>query len=255
MFFIDTHSHLNLPEFSGEIKEVISRAKEAGLSHIIVPGIDLATSKLAYGLANEFDIIYPAAGFHPNHIQNADIASMEKIAELISKPEIVAIGEIGLDYYRNTTDPAEQRKIFQYLLSLASSEAKPVIIHSRASDDDVLEILNMYKSEKIRGVWHCFESSWETASRILDLGFYLGFTGNITYSKNEELIEVVQKTPLEKIVIETDSPYLAPLPYRGQQNEPGYVVEVARKISEIKNAALEVIAQTTTENAVQLFNL
>ena len=253
--FTDTHAHLNLKEFQEDIKEVYQRAKTAGLDHIIVPGIDLESSEKAYKIAQEFDIISSAAGYHPNYIQNANIENLQSLVNLISKPEVVAIGEIGLDYYRQTVEPSEQTRVFEYLLSIATQEAKPVIIHSRAAEEDVINLLQIYKPDGLRGVWHCFEGDWALAERILDLGFFIGFTGNITYSKNKELSEVITKTPLDKILIETDAPYLPPQPFRGQRNEPAYVVEVARKIGELKNIAIEVVGQTTTENAIKLFNL
>ncbi|MFA4930342.1 MAG: TatD family hydrolase [Patescibacteria group bacterium] len=253
--YTDTHCHLNTIEFENDIKEIISRAKRAEVNQIIVPGIDLKSSKAAYTLAQNFDIISSAAGYHPNYIQTASIENLGELVELISKPEIVAVGEIGLDYYRQTTNVEEQRKIFQYLLSIASQEAKPAIIHSRAAEEDVLSILQVYKPDGLRGVWHCFEGDRALATRILDLGFYIGFTGNITYSDHQDINEVIKNIPLDRILIETDAPYLTPTPYRGKKNEPAYVVEVARKIGDIKNIAIEVVAQTTTENAIKLFNL
>ncbi len=252
--FIDSHCHLNLAQYP-DIKDVIHRAQDAGLTHIINPGIDLVSSLAAFELTKKYNMVVAAAGFHPNNIESADIESLQTLAELIAKPEIVAVGEIGLDYYRNSNTIEMQRKIFQQLLSIASQEAKPVIIHARAAADDVLEILNLYRSEGIRGAWHCYEGGWDLAQRILDFGLYIGFTGNITYTSDEKILETIRQVPLDKILIETDTPYLTPVPYRGQINEPAFVVEVARKIAELKNITIEEVGKITSENAIKLFNL
>ncbi|MFZ5391841.1 MAG: TatD family hydrolase [Patescibacteria group bacterium] len=252
--FIDSHCHINLAQYP-DIKDVIKRSKEANVTHVINPGIDLASSVSAFEMAKSNDLVFAAAGVHPNHVDSANIENMQALAELIANPEIVAVGEIGLDYHRNSNTIENQRKIFQQFISIAAQEAKPIIVHARGAADDVMEILSLYKSEGIRGVWHCFEGDWSLAQRILDLGFHLGFTGSITYTSDENILETIRQTPIDRILLETDTPYLTPVPYRGQINEPSFVVEVARKISELKDMTIEEVGKNTSENAIKLFNL
>jgi TatD DNase family protein len=256
--YIDTHCHLNLSEFENEIKDIKATARKAGISNIIVPGVDLDSSLVGYYLAKDDSMIHAAVGFHPNYIQNATLQNIQEITQLIPKNEVVAIGEIGLDYYRHQDSAGQQVQIFEQMLSLSCQEAKPVIIHSRSAATDTLELLNLYKKDGLRGVWHCFEGDWELAEKVLDLGMYLGFCGNITYNdKNAkpDIYEVIKKAPLDKILIETDSPYLTPEPYRGQRNEPAFVVEIAREIGNLRNLTMEEIGLQTSANAVKLFNL
>jgi TatD DNase family protein len=254
--YIDTHCHLNLAEFEGQTKEVIDRAKSAQVNSIVVPGIDLETSLIAFQMAKNDPTIHAAAGIHPNNIQNASLQNIDELTKLIPRNEIVAVGEIGLDYYRHQEMGSQQLQIFEQLLSIACQEAKPVIIHSRSAVDDTLSMLNLFKPEGLRGVWHCFEGDLELATKLLDLGFLLGFTGNITYNPDDEsIIEVIKNIPNDRILIETDAPYLAPIPHRGQQNEPAFVVEVARRIADIKGLTIEEVASITSANAIKLFNL
>lgn len=254
--FIDTHCHLNLTEFSGQTKDVIDRAKLAQIQSIIVPGIDLETSLVAFQMSKNDSTIHATAGIHPNHVQNASLQNMNELTKLIPRNEIVAVGEIGLDYYRHQEMSSQQLQIFEQLLSIACQEAKPVIIHSRSATNDTLSMLNLFKPEGLRGVWHCFEGDWELASKLLDLGLLIGFTGNITYNLDDESIaEVIKNIPSDRILIETDSPFLAPVPHRGHQNEPAFVVEVARRIADIKGLTIEEVAEFTTSNAIKLFNL
>lgn len=254
--FIDTHCHLNLPEFELQLKDVIDRARKGGIQGIIVPGIDLETSLISFQMAKNDSLIHAAAGIHPNHIQNASLQNIDELTKLIPRNEIVAVGEIGLDYYRHQEMADQQMQIFEQLLSIACQEAKPVIVHSRSATNDTLSLLNLFKPEGLRGVWHCFEGDRELAAKILDLGFLIGFTGNITYNVDDEtIIEVIKHIPSDRILIETDAPYLAPVPFRGQQNEPAFVSEVARRIADIKKVPIEQIAAETTENAIKLFNL
>lgn len=253
--YIDTHCHLNLPEFKDDLKETIHRAEQAQVTHILVPGINLESSQLAHKMGRESSVIQPAVGLHPNNIQEASVDTLQEIAELASHPEVVAIGEIGLDYFRNASLANEQRKTLQYFFSIAIQEAKPVLLHARAASEEMLEILRVYKPDGLRGVWHCFEGDWTLAKQILDLGFYLGFTGNITYGDKEDVKEVLMNVPLDQILIETDAPYLAPNPFRGQRNEPAFVVEVARRIAEYRGITVEEIGEETSANAIKLFNL
>lgn len=253
--YIDSHCHLNYPDFLIDQSEVIKAADEAGVKHIIVPGTNLETSQSACALAKDKPNIHAAVGYHPNDLKTASLENLQQIAQLAARPEVVAIGEVGLDYYRNSGSLDDQRKVLQYFLSIAAQEKKPVIIHARAAADDVLDMLYIFKNENLTGVWHCFEGDWNLANRVLDLGFYLGFTGNITFSPEQEIHEVIKNIPLERILIETDAPFLAPTPHRGQRNQPAFVVEVARKIADLTGNSIEEVGKTTANNAIKLFNL
>jgi len=256
--YIDSHCHLNLPELENERQDILARAKQADISHVIIPGVDLDSSLIAFHLAKDDPMLYAAVGFHPNYVQNATLQNVQELAALMPKHEIVAIGEIGLDYYRHQDFASQQVQIFEQMLSLSCQEAKPVIIHSRSAAVDTLELLNLFKNEGVRGVWHCFDGDWELAAKVLDLGLYLGFCGNITYkdkATKPEIFEVIQKAPLDRILIETDAPYLTPEPYRGQRNEPAFVVEIARRIAALKEISIEDVGQQTSANATKLFNL
>lgn len=260
MKFIDTHAHLNFKAFADDFDEVIKRSFAEGIEKIIVVGSQFTTSKRAIKLAEEYENIYAAIGIHPIH---ASFSDFEKLKKIVNHPKVVAIGETGLDYYSSELraqssklDKDKQKELFKMQLELASELDLPVIIHSREADDDVLKQLKIASKElPKRGVVHCFLGSLEFAKRVLDLGFLIGFTSIITYPKTSELRKVVEKVPLEKILIETDSPYLAPQAYRGQRCEPWHVKEVAKKIAEIKGISLKEVAKTTTQNAQKLFKI
>lgn len=251
--FIDTHCHLNLLE--GDTHEVIKQAVAEGVEKIIVPGIDVPSSQNALAMAREYPEVSAAVGFHPNYLHTADLENIEQINELAIHTEVVAIGEIGLDFYRQKDNTTEQTRVFEHFCSIATQEAKPVIIHSRAAAAATLDILRLFKADGIRGVWHCFDGDWDLAQKVLDIGFYLGFTGSITYTNDSSRLEVVKNIPDDKIIIETDSPYLAPIPHRGKTNQPSYLVEVARKVAEIREINIEKVAEITSANATKLFNL
>jgi len=250
---IDTHCHLNLLE--GDTKEIIKQAVAEGVEKIIVPGIDVPSSQNALAMAKEYPEVYAAVGFHPNYLHTADLENIEQINELAVHAEVVAIGEIGLDFYRQKDNTNEQTRVFEHFCSIATQEAKPVIVHSRAADEATLDILRLFKADGIRGVWHCYDGDWALAQKIIDIGFYLGFTGGITFTNDDSRLEVIKKIPADKIIIETDSPYMAPIPHRGKTNQPAYLIEVARKVAELREITIEKVAEMTTANATKLFNL
>lgn len=250
---IDTHCHLNLLE--GDTKDIIRDAVAAGVEKIIVPSIDVLSSKNALAMAKEYPEVYAAVGFHPNYLHTADLENIELINQLAVYPEVVAIGEIGLDFYREKDNTVEQTRIFEHFCSIATQEAKPVIVHSRAADDATLDILRLFQGDGLRGVWHCYQGDMGLAEKILNLGFYIGFTGSITFSDDPEITEVIAQIPSDRILIETDAPYLAPIPHRGKTNQPAFLVEVARRAAAIRGLEIEKLAEITTANAVKLFNL
>lgn len=276
--YIDTHAHLNFEAFKSDYREAINRAQENDIHGIINVGSNLATSKKAIEIANEFPGLYAGIGLHPIHVKDEefDEAAFLKMAK---NKKVVALGETGLDYYYDKSMADLQKEVFQKLLKMASVISKPVILHSRDAGEDVLSILMQERSDT-RGVMHCFQGGWPYAKMILDMGLYISFTGLVTFSKNYETFEVIENTPLERLLIETDCPYMTPRPltpelypkgfldeqerrsdggraepYRGKRNEPAYVAEVAKKIAELKKISLEKVAEKTSQNAIDLFGL
>lgn len=251
--YIDTHAHLNFKDFTNESEEVIERASNVGVKAIINVGANLESSIKAYKLAQKYPNLYATVGMHPNDAQNEKFKQAEflKLAKL---KKVVAIGEMGLDYFGANINKAEQTELLIKQINIANQVTKPIVLHCREAYDDLISTL-MSISPLPKGVIHCYVGDWSYAQIFLDMGFLISFTGIITFSKSENLRQVVEKTPLEKVLIETDSPWLAPEPYRGQRNEPAYVVEVARKISEIKKIPLSEVETITTKNAQDLFNI
>jgi TatD DNase family protein len=250
MKLIDTHCHPQMKQYDNDREEMIKRTLGGGVGMICV-GVDLESSQKAIEFAEKNEGIWASVGLHPN--DNLDEESdAEKYKELAQNKKVIAIGEIGLDYYR-TPEKAKQeiQKIrFVEQIKLAKELNKPIIMHCRQAYDDAIEIL---KNNPVEGVAHSFTDTWDNAEKIFDLGFYIGFNGIITFT--EQYDEIVRKSPTERILIETDAPYLAPVPYRGKRNEPAYVIEVAKKIAQLKNISFEEVAEQTTKNALKLFKL
>ena len=259
--FIDTHAHLNFPEFKTEVPAVLGRAKEARVERIINVGVDPESSKLSVYLARKYPEVYATVGFHPHCAKELDIESKGQLISIAAHEKVVAIGEIGLDYYflkrssKYASYPTREEQIFcfEQMLDLALETNLPAVIHSREASADILAILKSYHGQ-LRAVIHCYEGNYEFASKILDMGFAISVTGNITYKK-PETIEALKKVPIGSIMIETDSPYLTPEPYRGQRNEPAFVVEVAKKLAEIKGISIAEVEMETTKKAMKFFGL
>ena len=267
---IDTHTHLDFKEFDEDKEEVIKRAYEAGIEKIINVGCSPEHSQGAVDLAQNYDQIYAAVGVHPHDANKINDEILDDLKKLAQNKKVVAIGEIGLDYYRIDADltqiatrihadPKEVQKLaFVKQLNLAKELKLPVIIHCRYAYEDMLEMINSFSEGKsVWGVTHCFSGSRKFAKQFLNLGLYLSFTGAITYTKNPdaEIFQVIKEVPLDKIMIETDCPYLAPTPHRGERNEPAYVKFVAEKIAEIRKITFEEVERVTTENAERLFRI
>ena len=248
--FIDSHCHIYYDAFNSDIEDVIIKAQDAGVEKLICIGVDLESSESFINLANKFENVYATIGFHPHESKLAEPDFLNILSSMSEDPKVVAIGEIGLDFHYNHSDSDIQRKVFIQQLELAKSINLPVVVHSRNADNETFEDISSIQNS--RGVIHCFASDLEQAERIIQLGYYISFTGLITFVK--ELVEVVKKIPLNKILIETDSPYLSPIPFRGKRNEPKNVIEIAKKIAEIKEVDLEIIERETTHNTLQLFN-
>ena len=246
----DTHCHLFYKDLKNDIIEVLNRAKKLGVSRFICVGTNIQESKESLELANIHEKIYASAGVHPHDAKDTKNNYLDQICDLLKSNKMIAVGEMGLDYYRNISAPDTQKRIFYEQMELAQSMAKPVILHNRDADTDMLKILSDF--ENVIGVAHCFSSNLETAKALIDKGYYISFSGNLTF-KNSHLPEVAKELPLDRILVETDCPYLSPVPYRGEPNEPGRTRFVAEKLAEIHNVSFEFIAEKTSENATELF--
>ncbi len=258
---VDTHCHFNFEAFAPDRDALWEDARAHGVTRLINPAVDLESGAQALALSARHDGVYMAAGVHPNYTADYIPALLNAIAEQATQPKCVAIGEIGLDYHWDFSPKAQQWRAFEDQLSLAARLGLPVIIHNREATEDVLSILSAWRatvpeSQRERlGVLHSFSASPESAERALALGFYLGFSGPITYKKADDLRRVAARTPLDRLLIETDAPYLTPHPHRGERNTPAYVRYVAERLAALHDLPFEVMAQRTTQNAERLFRL
>lgn len=256
---VDTHCHLMLPDFEEDREQVLARARQAGVRRIVVPAIDLETSRQAVALAESTPGIYAAVGVHPHQASAWDDGAREALADLAASPRVVAIGEAGLDYYRRLSPPEDQRRALREQLCLARDLGLPIILHNREATDDLMEILETWAQDLPAalqgraGVLHAFSADSRVASRAADRGFYLGVAGPVTYPKAEMLRETVAAMPGDKLLLETDSPYLTPHPYRGRRNEPAHLHLVAEKVAEVRKAPLDGLVEATWRNAAHLF--
>lgn len=249
---VDTHAHLDFNDFDSDRDEIVVRAENAGVSFIINPGCDLATSKKAVELSETYDSIYAAVGIHPNSTFDASPGDNLEIARLTENSRVVAIGETGLDFYRDRSPRELQVRAFQGQLDLARELDLPVIIHFRNVEYEGMELVGIAKFQELRGVFHCYGGSAGFASKIISMGFYIGFNGPLTY-RDSDRVDVAREIPLDKCLLETDAPFLTPQKYRGKRNEPAYVIEVAEKMAHIKNCDIEEVIAVTGENARELF--
>lgn len=248
----DTHCHLNHPDFASDAGLVWSRAKDAGVHAAVVVGYDLASSESALQVAERLAGCWASVGIHPHDAVQCDENALLQLHRLASHPRVTAIGEIGLDYYRNLSPKDAQQQALEQQINLALQLRLPVIIHCRDAYDDLLPILARYP---LRGVLHCFSGELHHAQRAVEMGWYLGIGGVVTFKNAHTLREVVQRVPLENLLLETDAPYLAPMPHRGKRNEPAYIPLIARMVASLKNVPLEELATVTTQNARCLFSL
>lgn len=262
---IDTHCHLNFKAFNKDLELVVRRFQKEGGEGMIVVGANIDSSKEAIKISHRFPTCFASVGIHPHHLNS--ITSFEKtrseLTKLASHKKVVAIGETGIDFYlykdkKPLTQKGkdQQQQLFRLHLTLAHKLRLPLIIHCRQAQKDLLNILAVFlKTHSLTGVFHCFDGSKKYLETVLALGFFIGFDGNLTYEKNKHLQKLVKLTPLERLLIETDSPYLAPVPYRGQRNEPFHLASIAEFIAEIKKKDKSFIMQKTSENAKELFRL
>lgn len=253
---IDTHAHLGYPDFNKDRQEVIARSFEEGCEALVEVGWDAASSQAAARLAAEDPRIYAAVGIHPHEADKATVDSFETVAELLDQPKVVAVGETGLDFYRNYSSPARQREVFRWQIALARRNSLPLIIHDRDAHADVLSTLRKEKASEVGGVMHCFSGDAETARQAIDIGFHIGLGGSLTYGRKEEVWkDILRVVPQDRILLETDCPWLSPAPYRGKRNEPMRVRLVLEKLSHLLGADQGRLEQVTSENARRLFRM
>lgn len=250
---IDTHCHLDFPEFDSDREEVIQRAKTGGISHIINIGSSLKGTEKSLKLAKSYELIYATCGIHPHEADKVTDKIKTEIRALAKQDKVVAIGEVGLDYYKNYAQAENQRSLFISLVNLAKEINLPLVIHSRQAQSDTLKILK--NALPFKAVVHCFSGDAEFLKECLGLGFFISYTCNITYKKAGALRELVKLTPLERLMLETDAPFLPPEGFRGKRNEPLYVGYLAEEIARIKEISIDEVARVTTENAKSFFNL
>ncbi|AZR74425.1 hydrolase TatD [Anoxybacter fermentans] len=252
---IDTHAHLDFPKFKNDQAEVIQRAKEAGIEYIFNIGADERSSKASVALARKYPQIYAAVGVHPHDAKDVTGDTLRLLRDLAQEKKVRAIGEIGLDYHYDFSPRDIQQRVFRAQLRLAHELKLPVIIHSREADEDTMRILKEEEVDKLGGIMHCFAGDLKMAEECLKLNLKLAFGGVITFPNAKTAREVVKAIPLEHLLLETDSPYLTPVPYRGKRNEPAYVRYVAEKVAKIKGVELEEVAQVTTRTAKEIFKI
>ncbi|MDF2961903.1 MAG: hydrolase TatD [Paenibacillus sp.] len=251
----DTHTHLNAPQFDEDRHEVIQRAFESGISRIINVGFNRETIPSSIALAEQYEFIYSTVGWHPQDAKDMTADDLDWIEQLCRHPKVVAIGEIGLDYYWDTSPKDVQDRVFREQIRLARKVGMPIVIHNRDAHHDILQVLREEKAADVGGVMHCFSGSWETAKLCLDMNFHISFGGPVTFKNAKQPKEVLEKVPLDRLLVETDAPYLTPHPFRGKRNETAYVKLVAETAAQIKGLSLEELARATTQNAVTLFGL
>ena len=253
MTFVDTHIHLHFPQYDVDRPEMIRRAIEGGIGRFLNIGTDLEDSRKAIAIAEEYPEVYAAVGFHPHETKHARAPELAELAKLIAHPKVVAIGEVGLDYFHDHSPRDVQEKLLRIFLDWYDEHQKPLIIHCRDAYEDLLRIFREHGKAPYRGTLHCYSSDASTMKKYLDLGFHIAFGGALTYKKNDALREACALCPKDRLLLETDAPYLPPQSKRGQRNEPLYMIETAQCAAGLHGMSLEQMAELTTANAQKLF--
>jgi TatD DNase family protein len=262
--FIDSHAHLEGKQFAQDREQVIAHARDAGVKNIVAIGNGDGPANFDCGiqLAEKYDFIYATIGIHPHEARLADQAAFDRMQQLARHPKIIAWGEIGLDYFYDHSPRDVQQRVFVTQMELASAAKLPIVIHCRPSNnsedawEDCLGLIQTHwASNGIGGILHCFTGNWAQASRALDMGFMISFAGNLTFPKAQQIRDAAMQVPLDRILIETDSPYLAPVPHRGKRNEPAFVIETARKLGELRGFSPEEIGERTSQNFYSFFKI
>jgi TatD DNase family protein len=252
--FADSHAHLEMSEFDPDRDQAVDRALSAGVGLIATVGTNLQDCFKAVEIASRFHCVHAIIGIHPHEVKDFDPAGYETLKTLAAHNKVVAYGEIGLDFFRNLSPREIQIRHFEEQLEIADGLNLPIVIHDRDAHKETMDRLRRWPGER-RGVIHCFSGDTRMAEECIEMGFYISVTGSVTFKKSEQLRQVVRETPIERLLIETDAPYLTPEPHRGKRNEPAYVILTARKIAEIKQIPTEEVGRITTENAKRVFNI
>jgi len=252
--FTDSHCHLDFPELAQDLPQLLDAMRDARVTHALCISVDMKDWQRVHALAVAHANLYATAGTHPDH-EDTEEPTVERLCELASRPKVVAIGETGLDYYRLEGDLSWQRERFRTHLRAARECGKPLVVHTRSAADDTLALMRSERANEAGGVMHCFTESWDVASAALDLGFFISFSGIVTFRNATALKDVAMRVPLDRMLIETDSPYLAPVPFRGKRNHPALVVHVAEEIARLRGMAVEEVGRVTSDNFFRLFRI
>ena len=252
---IDSHAHLEMPDFKKDLEAVIQRAKESGVEYIFTVGTEGKDWKRTLEIANAHPTIYAILGVHPHNAKEIDDQTYPMLRELCRDKKVRALGEIGLDFFRNISPREIQLKRFREQIGVAKELGLPIVVHDREAHAETVEILKSEKAEECGGIIHCFSGDDEMAKVCMDMGFFISIPGTITFKNAERFREIVRKIPLESLLVETDAPFLTPEPFRGKRNEPGYVRYTAQKMAEIKKVSFEKVAEVTTKNALRVYKL
>jgi TatD DNase family protein len=251
---VDSHCHLDFPELRAELPRVLDAMRDNGVSHALCIGVDMEAWPGVHEIATAHSNLYASVGVHPDYAE-VDDPSVERLVALAGKPKVVAIGETGLDYYRLQGDLEWQRERFRRHIRAARACGRPLVIHTRAAADDTIRIMRDERAAEAGGVMHCFTETWDVASQAIDLGFHISFSGIVTFRNAKALKDVARRVPLERMLIETDTPYLAPVPHRGKRNEPAFVRHVAEEIAILRGVDVDTIANATSDNFFRLFRI
>ncbi len=249
---VDSHCHLDFPELVSQFDSVLALMQGNGVTHALSVSVTLEDFPKIRAIAETYPHIFASVGVHPDYA-DLPVVSVEQLTALAKHPKVVAIGETGLDYFRLKGDLGWQRDRFRTHIRAARVCGKPLIIHTRSAADDTLRLMREENASEVAGVMHCFTENWDVAEAALDMGFYISFSGIVTFKNAKTLKEVAQKVPLDRLLVETDSPYLAPVPHRGKTNQPGFVLHVAEEISRLRGISVDEVCTATTENFQRLF--
>lgn len=252
---IDTHSHIDMENFEQRFDEVLKNAKQNDVEKVVIPGVEPSGFKKISEICEKYENIYGAVGVHPEEVNSFNEEAEELIKKYLKNPKIIAVGEIGLDYYWDKSQIEKQKEIFERQILIAKEAQKPVLVHDREAHQDSFEILKRTKANEIGVVMHCFSGSPEFAMECIKEGFYIALGGVVTFKNAKKVKEVAKIIPLDRLLLETDAPYMAPVPYRGKENEPAYVKYVAQEIANLRNISYEEVAETTTNNAKKLLKI
>jgi len=252
---IDSHAHLDMKQFESDRDQVIDRAISADVQRIITVGIDIKSSRNAVKLTQLYPSVFATIGIHPHNADNANKNDLEQIALIAQHNKIIAIGEIGLDFFRNRSARKNQIEVFSQQLAVAISLDLPVVIHDREAHTETVNILSSLKRDVLHGMIHCFSGDYKLAKTFINMGYYISIPGTVTFNNASQIQDVARRVPLNRLLLETDAPFLAPIPYRGKRNEPSHIIHTAQKIAKLRGISFEEISYQTSKNVCELFNL